>query len=134
MNGAVNLEERADNSVLLGYYSTQRVDNAKVVLHMGDEIVFEKNIQISPNEPFIETIKLTGDFKLTDLYTSMSDTDNNRLLIDYKPVSLEPVEQLPEEWKGYKSPRELETVEEYSTRLSGMSEKLNQYILDKAAQ
>lgn len=26
---------------------------------------------------------------------------------------------------------ELETVEEYSTRLSGMSEKLNQYILDK---
>lgn len=112
LNGAVNLEERTDNSVFLGYYSTQKVNNAIVVLRSGEEIVFEKSIQISPDVPFSETIKLTGNFKLTDLYTSITDIDNNRLLIDYQPVELEPVDKLPEEWKGYTAPEELETVEE----------------------
>lgn len=112
LNGAVNLEQRSDNSVFLGYYSTQKVTNARIVLQNREKIIFERNIQISPNNPFTETIKLIGDFKLTDLYTSITDLDKKAILIDYQPVKLEPIDKLPEEWTGYKSPKELETVEE----------------------
>ena len=32
LNGAVNLEKREDNNVFLGYYSTQKVNKAKIIL------------------------------------------------------------------------------------------------------
>ena len=32
LNGAVNLEKREDNNVFLGYYSTQKVSKAKIIL------------------------------------------------------------------------------------------------------
>lgn len=112
LNGAVNLEERPGNNVFLGYYSTQLVNNAKIVLKSNEEVLFEKNIQISPDIPFAEIIKLNGEFKLTDLYTSIIDEDNNELLVDYRPVEFDSVEELPKPWEGYRSPEELQTVEE----------------------
>lgn len=112
LNGAVNLEERPGNAIFLGYYATRRVNNAKVVLKSQDKVLFEKNVRVSPNEPFAETITLNGEFMLTDLYTSLVDIENDELLIDYQPVELDPVEELPKEWEGYRSPEELPTVEE----------------------
>lgn len=112
INGAVNLEKRSDNSVFLGYYSTQKVENARIFLENKGNIVFDKNIEISPDSPFAETIELNDAFELKDLYTQLVDADSNELLVDYQPVELKPVEGLPEPWQGYPSPKELETVEE----------------------
>jgi len=112
LNGAVNLEKREGNSVFLGYYSTRKVENAKIVLKNRDRIILEKTIEISPENPFAETLIPGEAFNLTDLYTSLINEDTGEILVDYQPLNLEPVEELPEPWQGYPSPEEFETVEE----------------------
>ncbi|MBE0654255.1 MAG: DUF5107 domain-containing protein [Bacteroidales bacterium] len=112
LDGAVNLELKADSSVFLGYYSTAKVKNAKIVLENNGEVVFEKEIEISPDKPFTETIIVNGNFELTDLYTQLIDVDSNKILLDYKPVKPEQIDKLPEAWQGYPSPENIKTVEE----------------------
>lgn len=112
LNGAVNLTKERDNKVFLGYYSTQKVEKARIVLRNRDKIVLERNIPISPDKPFTETIQLDNSFILTDLYTELTDSSTGELLIWYQPVEQAPVENLPDPWQGYPSPDELNTVEE----------------------
>jgi tetratricopeptide (TPR) repeat protein len=112
LNGAVNIEKTSENSVFLGYYSTQIIENAKIILENNGKIVFEKSIEISPNNPFAETIQLSETFGMKDLYTKLTNADSDELLVDYQPAELKPVEELPEPWQGYSLPEELETVEE----------------------
>ena len=80
LNGAVNLEKKDGNTVYLGYYSTQKVDNAKIMLKNKNQIVFEKVVDISPNHPFTESMKLEGNFELTDLYTELTIQDDQEPL------------------------------------------------------
>ncbi len=110
--GAVNLEKREGSDLFLGYYSTGHVKEAKIILMNRDEVVFQQNIDISPDRPFAETLSLQGPYDLYDLYTALIDASTSEILIDYRPVRLDPVEELPEPWRGYPSPQELETVEE----------------------
>ena len=117
LNGAVNLEERnAKNkyNVFLGYYTTEKVENAKVVLKNKDKVIFEKDIAISPDKPFAETIKLDGAYNLTDLYTQLINTATGDVLVDYQPIERQPLtnEELPKGWQGYPEPDKLGTVEE----------------------
>jgi tetratricopeptide (TPR) repeat protein len=112
LEGAVNLEKRAGNAVFLGYYSTQKVEKARVILRNKEKIVLEKNILISPEKPFAETIILTGQFEMTDLSTELTDAVTGEILVSYQPVEQEEVKELPEPWKGYTAPEELETIEE----------------------
>ena len=117
LNGAVNLEEKnAKNkfNVFLGYYSTGKVENAKVVLKNKDKTVYEKNIAISPDKPFTETIKLDGAYKMTDLYTQLIDNQTGETLLEYQPIERHPVadEDIPAAWGGYSDVNKLETVEE----------------------
>ena len=115
LNGAVNLEERNEKNkfkVFLAYYSTGKVENAKVILKNKNNVVFEKNIVISPDKPFTETIKLAGTYKLADLYTQLVNNDNNELLIEYQLIERQPVDVVPEPWRGYPEPSKLTTIEE----------------------
>ena len=114
LEGAVNLvPKNAKNkyNVFLGYYSTGKVDNAKVVLKNKDKTIFEKDIAISPDKPFTETIKLDGAYNLTDLYTQLVDKSTGKILVEYQPIEQKPAE-LPKEWGGYQDVDKLETVEE----------------------
>ncbi len=112
LNGAVNLDERGRNRVFLGYYSTTKVNNARVILKDNDNIIYEKDIQISPDKPFAESVKVNRGFNLTDLYTQLIDADTKEVLIEYQPIKQEPVDELPEPWRGYPDPEELNTIEE----------------------
>ena len=115
LRGAVNLEpknERNRYNVFLGYYSTEKVENAKVVLKNKDQIVFEKNISISPDKPFAETIRQNAAYNLTDFYTELIDNATGEVLVSYQPVERQPVEKVPDVWAGYPEPEKLETVEE----------------------
>lgn len=111
LNGAVNLEKGEKSDVFLGYYSTRKIDKAKVILKNKNDVVFEKEISISPDNPFSETVPLKGSFDVESLYTELTDEDR-KILISYQPVVPEEVQGLPEPWKGYTPPGELETVEE----------------------
>jgi len=112
LNGAVNLEKRDGNNVFLGYYSTQKIANAKILLKNKGNVIFEKNMEISPEVTFTGTIKIDGTFDLTDLSTEMINADNNEKLISYQPVKMEYKEALPEIVKRPVAPEEIKTVEE----------------------
>lgn len=112
LNGAVNLEKNGDNTVYMGFYATQNFDRAKVVLKSKNNILFEKNIRISPDAPFSETIKLKNNYEIRDLYAELVDIDTEKIIVSYQPEILEEVRELPETWKGYPSPENVKTVEE----------------------
>lgn len=112
LNGAVNLEKREDGKVFLGYYSTQKIDKAKIILKRKGKVIFEKVVEISPEKAFSELIHIEGLYEITDLATEMINTENNGILVGYIPVQQKPVEKLPEEVKKPPLPEEIKTVEE----------------------
>jgi tetratricopeptide (TPR) repeat protein len=112
LNGAVNLEKEDDNKVFLGYYSTQKISNARLVLKKKGEIIFEKTMEISPEIAFHESIKVAGTFNITDLYTEMINTETGEVLVSYQPVEKSYIEELPETVKRPELPKDIITVEE----------------------
>ena len=112
LNGAVNLEPKDGNNVFLGYYSTQKVPKAKIILKKNGTVVYEKIMEISPAVTFTGTIALNGQFKMTDLSTEMINTETNEVLVAYQPVEQKPAGDLPEEVKIPDLPEKIGTVEE----------------------
>ncbi len=112
LNGAVNLELREKNSVFLGYYATLQVDKAQILLKNNGRIIFEKNIEISPEVAFTETINLNGSFKLTELYTELVDSETGEMLISYQPVEKKYDPALPATVERPALPEDIQTIEE----------------------
>ncbi|HUX95024.1 MAG TPA: DUF5107 domain-containing protein [Bacteroidales bacterium] len=112
LNGAVNLEPKDANNIFLGYYSTQKVSKAKIILKNKEKVVFEKNMEISPAVTFTGNIKIDGQFKLTDLSTALINTETNEVLLSYQPVEQKPAGELPEEVQRPELPEKIATVEE----------------------
>lgn len=112
LNGAVNLEKREGNQVFLGYYSTQKISKAKIILKKKDLAIFEKTVEISPEKAFTTSVKIDGAFELTDLFTEMVNLENNEMLVSYQPVEKKEAGKLPEEVKKPASPQEMQTIEE----------------------
>jgi tetratricopeptide (TPR) repeat protein len=112
LNGAVNLERREKNKLFLGYYSTQKIANAKVILKRKDKVILEKTVEISPEKTFTTTIEMKGDFNDTDLSTSLINNENNEVLVSYHPVEQPKAEGLPETVKRPALPKDIASVEE----------------------
>jgi tetratricopeptide (TPR) repeat protein len=112
LNGAVNLEKSTDNNVFLGYYSTQKVSKAKIILKRKGEVIFQKVMEISPVTTFTGTIKIDGQFDITDLYTEMVNSENNEVLVAYQPVEKKEERKLPGAVKRPAPPKDIQTVEE----------------------
>ncbi|HSL85364.1 MAG TPA: DUF5107 domain-containing protein, partial [Bacteroidales bacterium] len=112
LNGAVNLEARERNTVFLGYYSTSEVKKARILLRWNEEIIFEKETDISPAKSFTQTIKVPGPFEITGLSTEMVNTETGEVLISYKPVTHQKADRLPDQVRRPDSPGEIATVEE----------------------
>ncbi|MCJ7446966.1 MAG: DUF5107 domain-containing protein [Bacteroidales bacterium] len=112
LNGAVNLEKREDNKVFLGYCSTQKISKAKILLKNKDEIIFEKNMEISPAMAFTESIQINGPFKITDLYTELINSEKNEVLVAYRPVEKKYDPDLPETVERPALPADIKTIEE----------------------
>ncbi len=112
LNGAVNLEKREGNNIFLGYYSTQRVAAAKILLKRKGEVIFEKIMELSPEKTFTGTIKVEGTFDLTEISTEMINTANNEVLVAYQPVVKKEPGKLPETVKRPSLPKDMQTIEE----------------------
>jgi tetratricopeptide (TPR) repeat protein len=112
LNGAVNLEKREQNKVFLGYYSTQKINKAKILLKRNGEVVFEKILEISPEKTFTSTINISVPFNITDLSTEMINSENNEVLVAYQPVENKKIDKLPETVKRPALPKDIPTVEE----------------------
>jgi tetratricopeptide (TPR) repeat protein len=112
LNGSVNLEKRGDNEVFLGYYSTQKVSKARIILKRKGEVIFEKVMEISPATAFTQSIKIDGQFNTTDLSTEMVNSENNEVLVSYEPVEKKEGGRLPETVKRPDFPKDIQAIEE----------------------
>lgn len=112
LNGAVNLEKRGEHEVFLGYYSTSKVDNAKIILKNKGVVVFEKQTAISPRAGFTATVNVEGTFNETDLSTEMINTVTGETLVAYHPVERKQDRPLPQEVKRPAAPKDMVSVEE----------------------
>lgn len=112
LDGAVNLELREKNTVFLGYYSTQKVNSAKIILKYKGDVILDKTTEISPVTAFTQTIKVPGTLKVSDFYTEMVDAESGKVLVNYQPVEKEYVEELPEVVETPPLPVDLATIEE----------------------
>ena len=112
LDAAVNLEQREGNQVFLGYYSTQKVERARIILKNGDKVIFEKNLSISPEKAFTQLVKIEGNYNLTDLYTEMTNVESNTVLISYQPIEKKRTDKLPEVVEKPKLPKDITTIEE----------------------
>lgn len=111
LNAAVNLEQRDGNNVFFGFHATQKFENARVILKNGTKIVFQKDIQISPEKAFTQTIDLKEKFNITDLYTELINLENNVVLVSYQPGEKEKGE-LPVVVEPPSAPEEIKSIEE----------------------
>lgn len=112
LNAAVNLEQRKDNSIFIGYYATQKIEEARIILKNGNQIIFQKDISISPDNTFTELVEIAGKYDFSNLYTEMIDTKTNKTLISYQPVEIKRSDNLPKVVTKPNQPQDISTVEE----------------------
>lgn len=112
LDAAVNLEQRNDNQVFLGYHSTQKVENAKILLKNGDQVIIDKKLSITPEKAFTQLVDLKGEYKLTDLYTELIDAETGKVIISFQHIDRDKPEKLPDVVKPPAKPEEIETIEE----------------------
>lgn len=112
LNAAVNLEQRDDNKIFLGYYSTQILEEATIVLKNNETIVFQKELKISPDKTFSELISIEDGFEFTNLSTELINAKTGEVVISYQPKKSKKAEELPPVVEPPLPPEEIETVEE----------------------
>jgi tetratricopeptide (TPR) repeat protein len=112
LNGAVNLEKRDGNNVFLGFYSTQKISKAKILLKRKGEVIFEKISEISPVKTFTESVNIKTPFDITDISTELINSENNEVLVSYQPVEIMKPDVLPEIVKRPPLPKDIPTIEE----------------------
>ncbi|MCK5369456.1 MAG: DUF5107 domain-containing protein, partial [Cyclobacteriaceae bacterium] len=112
LDAAVNLEQREGNKVFLGYHSTQKVTHARIILKNDENVILQKDLQISPEKAFTELVEMKGAYIFTDLYTELIDSETDEVLISYQPLEKIREEKLPEVVDRPPLPKDISTVEE----------------------
>jgi tetratricopeptide (TPR) repeat protein len=107
---AVNLEVKPKNIAVISFNTTSPCKNAKALLKVGNEVIFQQEIDISPDQPYQKEIPLPAGMSEDDLRVSLLSSTNEEL-IAYKPVKQKD-SPMPDEVKPPPSPEDIKTVEE----------------------
>ena len=110
IEAAISLDVTDENSAKIGFNTTSRRDNAKVLLMAARNVIFEKEIDISPDKPFFREVALPAGVKEEDLRVSLLSSEGEEL-IAYKPVKRKGA-PMPEVVKPPAPPKEIDSVEE----------------------
>ena len=122
-SGALNLEVTKNQIVQLRMNTTSPHKQTKVVLMSKGQLLLQKIINISPEEPFKIDVPFPTGMKEDDLDVALYD-ENGQTLLSYKPAEHHPKnEPKPETMKPLLPPEKIKTVEELY--LAGL--RLNQF-------
>jgi tetratricopeptide (TPR) repeat protein len=110
LEAAINLEFTGKNKARIGFNTTSLRKNARVVVNIKGEKIFEQQIDIDPSHPFIKEIGIPKNIKEQDVSVVLFASDGTEL-ISYQPVEKKE-SPMPEVAKPPKSPREIPTIEE----------------------
>lgn len=109
-DAAVNMERIAPDKIFIGFNTSAKFNNARVILKNKEMVVYEETIQIDPAHPYTKEITVSSSLKDSDLQAILTDADE-KVLVSYQPVILKE-KALPEVVEGAKPVSEYETVEE----------------------
>ena len=123
---AVNLEIKDNKSAVIAYNSTSLRKNAKVNIKIGEKVIFEETIEISPLKPYNKKVILPENTKPETVKTSLFSAEGEEL-ISYCPAKTSPgafpgyeyngnLENgsrtpMPEPVKSPGNPKDIESVE-----------------------
>ena len=117
VDGAVNVDRRAADELLVGFYSTRVMSNCtvKVVRTHGtsgtSRMVFEeKGVALDPNSPWCKPVKVDVDAKDQELTASIADA-SGKVFLSYMPVGPDPHDPLPPKVENPKEPKEYASAE-----------------------
>lgn len=110
LNATLNLKKLNEQEYLVAVNATQPYQNASLSLMLKEEVLFETEINVSPENPFHKTIALAG-VNEADLSLSLKDAAGKELTA-YSPVKKESTPPLPEPVMPPRDPEEIESLEE----------------------
>lgn len=114
LDAMINLEV-SDDSAEIAVYAPSPLSQATVLLSGKDKVLFQKQISLSPQEPFTTSVPCSGE-NPQDLYLAVLD-HTGTVLVDFTPPE-ETVEKTPEPAKAALAPEDIPTCEElYLTAL-----------------
>ena len=111
LNGAVNLEVRTNQTVLLGFQTTSRQTGATVTLQARGQVVFQTNVTVAPGTPFRRALALPAGLQATDLRAVLASSQGEEL-VAYQPAAPKLKPDLPAPVQPPPPPKDLKTVEE----------------------
>ena len=109
-NAAVNLEIGQKGEVTIGMNTTAVYPNARVMLMSGEECLYEKYTDISPEKPFYRSVNIPTGLSENELNVVLLSSCGEEL-ISYSPVKRDSL-PLPEPVKPPPAPEEINSVEE----------------------
>jgi tetratricopeptide (TPR) repeat protein len=111
LNAAVNLDLDSANKAMLAFNTTQKYQNAKIILFANNRTIYKKITDIDPSNPFQAEITFDHKVELTDLETKLYTTSDEEI-ISYKPKKRKLKEDLPPIVTPPSLPEEIKTIEE----------------------
>ena len=111
IDGAVNVDRRGKEELLVGFCSTRVLKGCTVTLYRGKVPVFaEKNISLDPNTPWCKPVKVDADAADQEFTAAIADADG-KVFLSYTPVGPDPHDPLPPKVENPKEPKEYASAE-----------------------
>ena len=129
VDGAVNVERRGEEELLVGFHSTRVLKGCTVrVVHgragsplpdaaakglaaLPERVVFEeKGVALDPNTPWCRMVKVKADVPDQELTASIADA-SGKVFLTYTPVGPDPHDPLPPKVENPKEPKEYASAE-----------------------
>lgn len=111
LDGAVNLERRANDRVWIGFHTTARFPGAKVRLTGDDKVLLQEVVDIGPDKPFTREVSVPAGMQETQLRAALVSADGKEL-VAYQPQPPKPAAQLPEPVQAPPKPEDIKSLEE----------------------
>ena len=109
---AMNFEPQGKGKYLLGVNTTEVKEGMKVELVKGGEKIYENVLTITPDKPFVETVKLDESWKPYEITMNLYEADGKPVLSYTPRKDTSYDKQLPQIVDRPKRPHEIENNEE----------------------
>ena len=111
VDGAVNVDRRGKDELLVGFYSTRALKDCEVRLFRGRNVVFaEKGVALDPNTPWCKPVRVDADAADQEFTAAIADADG-KVFLSYTPVGPDPHDPLPPKVANPKAPGEYASAE-----------------------
>jgi tetratricopeptide (TPR) repeat protein len=111
LEASINLEVGENGRVFIAANTTEKMEDAEIVLNNGSNTVVKRTIDIDPGNPFSEMLTLDVDIPEHDLKLSLLNSSGKEI-ISYQADPPAPAPPLPEAMFPPGPPAEIETTEE----------------------